>query len=82
MSLCDITVPKRYCNITAPNTTLYHYTPNVPLYNHVLQSVNGCVTMTSVVVGPSCNLTVGKFDEYIKICLSLLKQKFIHYNNL
>ena len=31
-------------------------------------------------VGPSCNLVVGKSDEHTKLGLSSLTQKFMHYN--
>ena len=45
------------------------------------ERVHACFTTSLVVVGPWCNLTVGKSDEHTKFFLSSLTQKFIRYYN-
>ena len=46
------------------------------------EDVNGRITTSILVVGPCCDLTVGKVDEHRKLSLHSLTQWFIYYYNL
>ena len=46
------------------------------LYHHMLEHINGCTGTSYAVVGPCCNLIMGKVDKHMKFSINLSTQFF------
>ena len=80
-----------YCSIQGWNWFFKNYSYSIGMYHNDptstfvpqrARTVDACIAMSYVVVGPCCNLAVGKFVEIPKRCLSSLTRKFIRYCTL